>query len=107
MNARFGSNTQKQVEMNSPHFITLSVLGGATYNVSLTNVSLNGLQINLPPQVGPAEIPGSSKVELSGFPDDMDDLNHTLGTVIWITDGCCGVRFDSNLEGLHLGGAAG
>lgn len=92
-----------RVNLAEPCVIRLSVLGGGSYNVELTSVSLFCLQVDLPAQIGPADIPGSSKVELSEFPSGMDDLNHSLGTVIWIADGCCGIRFDSDLSGLDFG----
>lgn len=87
-----------RVDLDTPYFISISVIGGETYKVMLTNLSAKGLQADLPLNTGADEIPGNSKVAISNFPEGMEYLNHMHGTVVWITLGCCGIQFDNELE---------
>lgn len=87
-----------RVPLDTPYFISLTVIGGDSYKVMLSNLSAKGLQADLPADLGPEEIPGNSKVEMSNFPKEMEHLNHIAGTVVWVTDGYCGIQFDQELE---------
>lgn len=87
-----------RVPLDTPHFIVLTVIGGDSHKVMLNNLSATGLQVDLPADLGPEEIPGNSKVEMSEFPNKLEYLNHISGTVVWVTEGYCGVQFDQELD---------
>lgn len=87
-----------RVPLDTPYFVKLAIIGGDVYKVMLSNLSAKGLQVDLPAGVGPAQIPGNSKVEISDFPPELEQLNHVAGSIIWVTEGFCGVQFDRELE---------
>lgn len=87
-----------RVELDTPYFARLSVIGGGSHRVMLSNISARGLQAELPTEVGPEDIPGNARVELSEFPGGLEQLNRLSGTVTWVTQGHCGVQFERELE---------
>lgn len=87
-----------RVELDTPYFARLSIIGGGSHRVMLSNISARGLQAELPTEVGPEDIPGNAKVELHEFPDGMEHLNRLSGTVAWVTPGHCGIQFEQDLE---------
>lgn len=91
-----------RVELDTPYFARLSVIGGDSYKVMLSNISGRGLQAELPASVGSGEVPGNARVEISEFPEGLEHLNQISGTVVWVTDGYCGVQFEQELEDDHF-----
>ena len=90
--------TFTRVALDTPYFVRISVIGGDSYKVILSNISARGIQAELPVSVGSGEVPGNARVEISEFPDDLKYLNQISGTVMWVTDGHCGIQFEQELE---------
>ena len=87
-----------RVALDTPYFVRLSVIGGDSYKVILSNINARGIQAELPTGVGSEEVPGNARVEINDFPQDLEYLNQISGTVMWVTDGYCGVQFEQELE---------
>lgn len=91
-----------RVPLDEPCFVNLSVIGGGSYKVMISNVTARGLQADLPANIGSEEIPGNARVKISDFPEEMKDLDQISGTVMWVTHGCCGVQFSQELDDGHF-----
>lgn len=86
-----------RVTLDIPYFITMTLLAGEAYRVMLSNISLDGMQLDLPRGIGAEEIPGNSPVVVTGFPDGLTCMNGLHGRVAWVTTGHCGMRFDERI----------
>lgn len=87
-----------RVDLDSPCFVNLFVVGGDIHKVLIGNISAHGMQAELPAGVGSEEVPGNARVEISSFPPGLEHLNQISGTVVWVTDGHCGIQFAEELD---------
>lgn len=87
-----------RIPLDTPFLLTLAVSSGTPVPVMLTDISMHGMQLTLPPGSGVLPCSVSSPVVMSDFPASLAAfLDGITGTIAWLTEQQCGVKLDAPL----------
>lgn len=89
-----------RVQLDRQCFARLYIEGLESYNVMLTDISPQGAQLLLPPQITPEQIPEGVKLFLYNFPEEFGPLRdrEVEGELAWRGLRNCGMVFSVELE---------
>ncbi|MDL2272406.1 hypothetical protein LJC23_05175, partial [Desulfovibrio sp. OttesenSCG-928-I05] len=74
------------------------VSAGTPVPVMLTDISMHGMQLTLPPGAGVLQCSVNAPVVMSDFPETLATfLDGITGTIAWLTEQQCGVKLDDPL----------
>lgn len=89
--------SEPRVPLDCPVFATLR-LGDDEMFCLLRDVSLSGFQVAMPPGEDASTIVIGKQVQVIEPPDSLAQfLDHSSGTVVWVSEDTFGVRFDEQL----------
>ena len=87
-----------RIPLDVPFLLTLILDGGTSVPVMLTDISMHGMQLTLPPGGAAFDCSVNTAVSLKDFPDTLAEfLDGITGCVAWLTEHQCGVRLDAPL----------
>lgn len=87
--------TSPRIPVDAPFLLTLEMASGVTVPVMLTDISMHGMQLTLPPGAGVLHCAVNSPVHMKDFPHGLASfLDGITGTVAWLTERQCGIRLD-------------
>lgn len=89
-----------RVQLDKPCFARMHIEGLESYDVMLTDISQQGAQLLLPPQIEPGYIPDGAKLFLYNFPEDLSGFKdrEIEGELAWRGVRNCGVSFKEMLD---------
>ena len=87
-----------RIPLDAPFLLTLEIVSGSSIPVMLTDISMHGMQLTLPPDAGVLYCAIDSPVIMKNFPEKLAPfLEGLTGTIAWQTEQQCGIRLDQPL----------
>jgi hypothetical protein len=87
-----------RIPLDVPFLLTLVVDKNLPVPVMLTDISMHGMQLTLPPGSSSLSCSVQAIVYLKDFPEELARfLDGITGSIAWLTEQQCGVRLDSPL----------
>ncbi len=91
--------TTPRIPLDMPYVLTLVIEGGQSLPVMLTDISIGGMKLTLPPAATGTELINNTRVSVKDFPPQVArELDGSTGTIVWVVRNQCGIHLDKPIS---------